>query len=77
MGPTAGLSARSSLVRLLESWSLVCILDPWSLACSSVVDLSLVHRWSWSSICHSYIVRLLDSSLTCRWCVADLSLTCR
>ena len=46
--PVPGLSARSSLVRLIGSWSL---------ACSSVAGLLFVRRWPWSSICHSYIAR--------------------
>ena len=70
-----------SLVRLLESWSLVRLIGSWPLACSSVAGLLFVRRWPWSSICHWYIaraslMRLLGSSLVCRWCVVGVSLTC-
>ena len=54
--PVPGLSARSSLVRLIGSWSL---------ACSSVAGLLFVRHWPWSSICHSYIA-CLSPRLSCR-----------
>ena len=54
--PVPGLSARSSLVRLIGSWSL---------ACSSVAGLLFVRHWPWSSICYS-CTACLSPRLSCR-----------
>ena len=68
--PVPGLSARSSLVRLIGSWSL---------ACSSVAGLLFVRHWPWSSICYSCTAclspRLSCCSFAC--CSAIGRLYCR
>ena len=68
--PVPGLSARSSLVRLIGSWSL---------ACSSVAGLLFVRHWPWSSICYS-CTACLSPRLSCRsfaCCSAIGRLYCR
>ena len=86
-GPTAGLSARSSLVHPFGSChSCVCstrgrssvcsgrghwLARPWLVCCSCVVGHGR------RSVTRTSLVRLLDSSLVCRWCVVGVSLTCR
>ena len=87
-GPTAGLSARSSLVHPFGSChSCVCSTRGRSSVCSGrghwlarpSGSLLFVRRWPWSSICHSHIARasarlVVGVSLVCRWCVTGPSL---
>ena len=89
-GPTAGLSARSSLVHPFGSChSCVCSTRGRSSVCSGrghwlarpSGSLLFVRRWPWSSICHSHIARasarlVVGVSLVCRWCVVGVSLVC-
>ena len=82
-----GLSARSSLVHPFGSChSCVCssrgrssvcsgrghwLARPWLVCCSCVIGHGR------RSVIRTSLVRLLDSSLVCRWCVVGVSLTCR